>query len=169
VTWRGIALGNLSITSSAFDRVGDLVLTVRSGDGPLTSAAIPLSSRGNVIDGIAASMDLAALFSGAPANKRLLLTDGSLTLKGERCISARGKIATDAIPAQGVPAFDGRLECRQGQVYATAVSADGLHSLTIRLEMTEHDGHPSVIQASAATQIWLASLGIPVGPPEARK
>ena len=56
VEWRGVALGDLVITSSALDRPGDLVLKAGSETGPLASASVPLSSRGQVVDDISASV-----------------------------------------------------------------------------------------------------------------
>src|SRR3990167_3147738 len=60
VTWRGFDLGDLEITSSAFERPGDLIMTARSETGPLSSAALALSSRGRTIENIVGAVDLAA-------------------------------------------------------------------------------------------------------------
>ena len=79
-----------------------------------------------------------------------------------RCVTASGNIATDAIPAQGVPAFAGQVECRDGHIIATATSTDRLHRLTIRIALSA-ETRPVVIEASPTTQLWLAALGIPVG------
>lgn len=164
VTWRGMALGDLSIASNAFERPGDVMLTVRSETGPLKTAALPLSSRGNEIVGIAADMSLASIVPGAPANSRIHLSEGSIKLDGDRCVSANGKIATDAIPTQGVPPFDGRLKCQDGSLFVVAASGDGAHQVTIRMGLNQ-TANPTVTEASPATQLWLAALGIPVAAP----
>lgn len=161
VTWRGVALGDLVITSSALDRPGDLVLKARSEAGPLKSATVPLSSRGQVVDDISASVDLSTIITGAPAGARLTLEQGSIALQGNRCIRASGSIATDAAPAHGLPAFAGQLGCRDGLLSTTLSSADGLHQLT--MNMGPGAGARLVVtEASAATQLWLATAGIPV-------
>lgn len=165
VTWRGIPLGDLNIASSVLERPGDIMVSVRSDTGPLKTATLPLSSRGSAIENATAEMALAAVLPGAPAGARVTLSDGSISLDGERCVSANGKIATDAIPAQGVPAFDGRLECRDGSLLVTAASIDGAHQITIRMSLNA-EAQPAVTEASPATQLWLAALGVPVGAPE---
>jgi hypothetical protein len=166
VTWRGVALGNLAITSSALDPPGDLVLKAGSESGPLLSAAISLSSRGRAVEDIAASVDLATILPGAPAGARLTLEDGSIAFEGDQCVSAAGNITTDAAPAQGVPAFSGQLGCHDGELSATVSSADGLHRLTLQMGLGAN-ARPVATEASAATQLWLAAIGIPMAVTEA--
>lgn len=168
VTWRGVALGDLAITSSALDRPGDLLMKARSEAGPLTTATVSLSSRGSTVEDIAASVELATILPGAPAGARVRLDDGSIALEGDRCVSASGKVATDAAPAHGVPAFDGRLDCRDGQISVTVSSSDGVHQLTMRMAPGANT-RPVVTEASAATQLWLAALGIPIAATEASR
>ena len=167
VTWRGAVLGDLAITSSILDRPGDLVLTARSDTGPLAAASIPLSSRGSVVDDVTATSDLAALLPGALAGVHLAIREAGITVDGGRCVEAHGAVAIDAIPAQGVPAFDGRLACRNGRIETALASADELHRLTISMAAGASDTDPVVTEASPATQLWLAALGIPFTPPEA--
>jgi Type II secretion system (T2SS), protein N len=165
VEWRGVALGDLVITSSVLDRPGDLVLKAGSETGPLTSATVPLSSRGQVVDDISASVELATIMAGAPAGARLSLDEGSIALQGDRCISASGSIATDPAPAHGLPAFAGQLGCRDGLLSTTLSSADGLHQLTVSMGLGV-EARLVVTEASAATQLWLATAGIPMMAPE---
>jgi hypothetical protein len=165
VTWRGIGLGDLAVTSSAFDRPGDLVLNARSDTGPITSIAVPLSSHGSVAERITASMDLAAVLPGAPAGARLRLDHGSITLKGDRCVSASGTINVNAVPTQAMPAFNGGLDCSGGALTASVASADSLHKLTLQVALSANS-RPVVTQASAASQLWLAAMGIPIAAPE---
>ncbi len=165
VTWRGVALGDLAITSSALTRPGDIVITAQSETGPLRSAAISLSSRGSTLEDISAVVGLSSVVPGAPTEARLTLEDGNITLQDDQCVSASGRIATDAVVAQGVPAFQGELTCFDGQFSATAASVDGLHRLTVRIGMSGEATRPVVTEASAATQVWLAALGIPVASP----
>lgn len=161
VTWRGLELGNLEITSSVFERPGDLIVRARSETGPLSSAAFALSSRGRTIENIVGAVDLAAILPNAPPNARMKIDDGKITVDDHRCVTASGNVSTDAIPAQGLPAVVGQLECRDGHIIAMATSADRLHHLTIRISLSA-DTRPAVIEASPATQLWLAALGIPV-------
>ncbi|OYX49988.1 MAG: hypothetical protein B7Y90_05680 [Alphaproteobacteria bacterium 32-64-14] len=166
VTWRGVTLGDLAITSSILDRPGDLVMTARSDAGPLAAASIPLSARGSVVENVTASADLAALLPGALAGVHLDIREAGITLDGGWCVAAHGEVAIDAIPAQGVPAFDGRLACRNGLIESVLASPDGLHRLTISMTAGASDADPVVTEASPATQLWLAALGIPFMSPE---
>lgn len=165
VTWRGFALGDLAITSSALARPGDLIMTARSETGPLESATISLSSRGSALEDVMAVVGLTSVLPGAPAGARLTLDNGAIALRGDQCVSASGRITTDAVASQSVPAFEGQLACKDGQVFATAASADGLHRLTIKMGLSGEAARPVVTEASAATQLWLAALGIPVASP----
>lgn len=165
VTWRGVAFGDLAVTSSALDRPGDLVIRARSDAGPLSSAAILMSSRGSIVEEIAASVELAALLPGVPAGLRLRLEEGSITLAGDRCTSAAGRITTDASPTQAIPAFAGQLECREGKLSASVSSSDGVHQLTAQVGLGAN-ASPTVTGASAATQLWLSAMGIPVSAAE---
>jgi hypothetical protein len=160
VNWRGFNLGDLATTSSLIDRLGDVMLRVRSEAGPLRSAAMQLSSGGAKIEDIGLVVDLADVLPGAPAGARLRLSDGAAVLDGAACRSASGSVLTDAVPGQGIPAFAGALECLSGRFAARLSSADGVHRLAVALDRNGGAPGLKVIEASAATTLWLSALGI---------
>ena len=102
---------------------------------------------------------------GVPA-AALTLTGRRLELDGGACLSASGRIATSPIEDQKLPAFDGRLECRNGQLHAIFASAGDAYSFSVAIDLTAKTPSSKVINANPATSLWLAAMGIPVAAPE---
>jgi len=159
VSWRGIALGDMEISSSILERPGDLILHLRS-KGQLTSARLATSFNGFALEDVSGNIRLSSIFSQAPPEAMLRITKGGLTLDGESCRTATGRVTTDAIKSFGVPSLEGTVACEKGQLTLSLVSSNKSQSLKIAVDITTSAPKAIVVEADQATTIWLATMGI---------
>ena len=164
VSWRGIALGDVQVSSSIIDSPGNLIMHLQS-KGPLTSARLALSPNGSSIEAASGNVKLSSIFSQALPAAMLRLTDVSLTLEGQSCRSAAGRVTTDEIKSIGVPSLDGTVACEKGQLLLSLASSNKSQSLKIAIDIAAAAPKADVVEADAATTIWLATMGISLPEP----
>jgi general secretion pathway protein N len=162
VRWRGVELGDLHVTSSLIDRPGDLTLHVKSREGLLKSASVATSSTGSAIENLTIAVELSRLFSGASPGATLRLTDGALALDGAACRTAKGRVTTDEIRTQGLPALEGTIACEKGQLVMSLASFNRAQRLAISIDLALAEPKLVVEDADLVTATWLASMGIPL-------
>ncbi|MDP3492655.1 MAG: type II secretion system protein N [Hyphomonadaceae bacterium] len=165
VSWRGAELGDFNAAASLIDRMGSLVVHLNSEDGPLRAASITTSSGKMIAEDIAITTTVSRFLPSLPA-AALTLTGGRLELDGGACLSAGGQIATSPMDDQKLPAFDGRLECRNGQLHAIFASAGDAYSFSLAIDLAAKTSSIKVISANPAASLWLAAMGVPVAAPE---